>query len=1126
MGRATRLALLGELCLAVQWCSAQVLASAHQPPSSKQQTTEQRSLRTVLLTLMRQRQVEFIFDERILPEGVVNTHRIQADWSLERILSELLQDTGLHYRRVRENTYLILATAERRLDRVNNATAKPTDAQIVKNQGTLPLPTALQSLPLAITPTVEQERAISGTVIDAQNNQPIPGVSIVIKGTQRGTVTDTEGRYRLTIPEGSQTLVFSYVGYINQEIVVTERSVIDISLSADDKTLNEVVVVGYGTQSRRNVTGAVSKIDMKQTETLPATNVTQAIRGRVAGVQFTDSGRPGQGGNILVRGTRSINAGNNPLIVVDGIFFNGNLADINPNDIETMEVLKDASAAAIYGSRAANGVILITSKRGTSEKPSIRVNAFYGLSDWSNRIQLLTPERYIQKTLDWRRQAGLASDPDKIDTYLQAPEVENYRQGRTIDPWQEVSQRGRIQSYDLSVSGRSERTNYYLSGALVNEQGIVYNDQANRLSFRANLETTIAPWLQVGLTSQYARRDLSGVEGNVGLAYRMSPYATLFTDAERTDPIPYPVDDQLMINPLFNAKRNQNEEVFNNLFANFYAKVDIPFLKGLQYRINFSPNLRWQHNYTFVPIYERYGMRLTGNASKVNRQDYDWVMENIVTYSRQFGTNHAIDATLLYGRNHFGWESTTATATNFFNDANGWNNLGLGQVQQSASSASRQDGISSMLRINYRFRDRYLFTVTGRRDGSSVFGQQQKFALFPSAAFAWIASDEKFLAGNRFINLLKLRLSYGSVGNQAINPYQSLSRSSTAQYVFGDGSPTYTGVFPANMANPNLTWETTVSANAALDFELFKGRVSGTIDVYNMNTRDLLLLRSLPSMTGFASVWTNLGATNNRGIELSLTTNNLRRGKFSWTSTAVFSTNRNRITSIYGSDLNEDGIEDDDVGNRWFIGQPVLVAFDYVFDGIYQNGETLPTGYQPGFIRVRDLNGDNQITPIADRRVIGQLEPRYRWGLTNEFRYGNLSLSVFINAMQGWISPMNLLNIRENFPDRPANFMDADWWTAENQSNTRPSLTFNNPLGIGYYASRDFVRLQDASLAYTVPGSWLSKRKLGTLRLYVSGRNLVTWSVWPGFDPENGNSGLGNLFPAARTVSLGLNLGF
>ena len=969
---------------------------------------------------------------------------------------------------------------------------------------------------------------VRGQVLSSDNAKPLSGVSVSVKNTGMGTMTDDEGKFRIMVRDQTSVIVFSYVGYETKEIVVGDQTYLAVSINPQVKSGDEVIVVGYGAQSKRNVTGSISKVNMRQMENLPNTNVSQALRGRVAGVQFIDNARPGQGGSILIRGTRSLTGGNNPLIIVDGIQFNSSIADINPNDIESMEILKDASAAAIYGSRAANGVILITSKKGTSEKPTIRINAFQGVSDWSYKMKLLTPERYIQALLDWRQQSGLASDPAQIDKYLQASEAENYRSGRTIDAWDEIAQDGRIGLYDVSISGRSQATNYFLSGSFAKENGLIYNDDMKRISLRANIETKIASWLTVGLNSTFIKRDLSGREADLTQAFQTSPFGKLYYDDGEPTRFPVP-EEQVVGNPMRMALLTENEEIYNNLFTNFYTTVNIPKIDGLSYRFNYSPNYRWRHAYNFVKQ-DKYLVSNTTSASKFNQENFDWVLENILSYKKRINENHYFDVTLLYGQNHTEFENTNANASPLANPTLGWNSLGLGEVQTVTSNAEETDGISSMVRVNYHLLSKYLFTFTMRRDGSSVFADNNKYANFPSAAVAWILSEEKFIRNVKFINSLKLRASYGSVGNQAIGPYQSLSLSGTTQYVFGDGGSTATGVFPVSIANPDLKWETTTTTNLALDFELLKSRLSGTIEVYDMNTKDLIVRRTLPIMTGYTSILTNLGATNNKGIEISLNTINFQTKKFEWSSNLVFSSNKNKIVHLYSSDTNGDGKEDDDIANKWFIGKPVFVAYDYVQDGIYQDGDVLPTGYKPGFVRLKDLD-DNKTINAGDRTVIGQLEPKYRWGFTNNFRYGNLTLSVFINAMQGWIKSFNQLDftgsaLGNNYPGRAVNMMDAGWWTAENKSTTRPSLVYTNPYLHGYYLSRDFVRIQDVSLAYEFQKPILDKLKLKSLRAYVSAKNLHTFTDWIGPDPESGYNTQSEYYPTPRSVALGINVSF
>ncbi|SFC52578.1 TonB-linked outer membrane protein, SusC/RagA family [Parapedobacter composti] len=976
-------------------------------------------------------------------------------------------------------------------------------------------------LPMA-TAFAQGQLTVSGVVSD--NNGPLEGVSVEVKRGAVRTVTDATGQYRIQANSGD-TLVFRNVGYTTQEVAVGQNETINVLLMASTSSLDEVVVVGYGTQSRRNVTGSVSKVDMAETENLPNTNVTQALRGRVAGVQFTDNGRPGQNGTILVRGPRSLSAGNNPLIILDGIFFNGSMIDINPNDIESMEILKDASAAAIYGSRAANGVILITSKRGKTEKPQINLNTFYGLSDWAARMQLLTPERYLEKSMEIRRLRGIPFDPDNVSTYLTLTEAENYQNGHIIDPFDMIAQQGRIFSTDVSLSGNTARTNYYISASMAREHGLIKDDNLRRMAFRVNLENKITDWLTIGTNTMFSENDQSGVPASISLASRQSPYGTWFREDGSPTQFTVPEDQGASANPLRNNFLSENANFRNNLFANFYTLINVPQIEGLKFRVNYSTNYRWIRDYQATRNDVHLPQANTSSASKRNWMAQDWVLENILDYQFKLDNDHAFDITLMYGANRDGHETTTASADQLEFDAFGWDRLNVGELQTVSSYAQEVTGISSMARLNYRFKERYLFTLTARRDGSSVFAANNKYATFPSAAFAWIVSDEGFMQRADFVNFFKVRTSYGAVGNQAISPYQSLSLSSITRYVYGPESAL--GIYPSNISNADLKWETTYTANVAADFELFNNRIGGTVEWYNMDTRDLLVERSIPIMTGYPFIWTNLGRVNNRGVELTLNTVNIKKEKFEWNTNFVFSHNKNKIVSLYGSDADGDGREDDDIGNRWFIGQPINVYYDFVFDGIYQEGDELPAGSQPGFARFRDLNGDGSIDADNDRTIIGQGgQPRYRWGITNNFRYNNFDLSIFINAMQGWLGTFNDLDFYSNSidPIRPGNMFDGGWWTPENRSNTRPSLEYRrSTLGHNWYLSRNFIRVQDVSLSYRFPSAFLAKNRLANLNVYVSGKNLLTFTDWLGTNPESIST---DRYPIARSYTLGFRLGF
>ncbi|TLP71088.1 TonB-dependent receptor [Maribacter sp. ACAM166] len=976
---------------------------------------------------------------------------------------------------------------------------------------------------------VSAQVTISGKVDSSDSPIGLPGVNVTVKNENIGAMTDFDGNYTIEAPSNNVTLLFSYIGFKSQEIVVGDELTVNVTLVEDVSKLDEVVVVGYGTQSKRNITGAIASVDLdKANKNLPNTNVSQSLS-TVAGVQFVGDGRPGQSGNILIRGQNSLSGDNNPLVVLDGIIFNGSLNDINPQDIATIDILKDASSAAIYGSRAANGVILVTSKKGTTSKPKVNVNLFSGLSESGNEIKLLSPERYVERRLDYRRATGQEANPSNIADYLTSTESENYLNGRTTNLWDLISQQGSINSVDLNISGRSENVNYYLSSSFSDNKGLIFNDREKRSTFRANVDIKLTNWIKAGVNTLFTRRDLSGEEASIRNAYRSSPLGIFFNEDGSPTQFPVP-SEQAATNPLWEPSLTDNEDISNNLFSNFYTELNTNFLGGdISYRLNFSPNIRWNHEYNYIRKDPNVDFNNT-SAVKLNRNDYDWLFENFVTYKKDVGEDHSFDVTLLYSRNHTEYESTTAGADQLSIDGLGVNNLGLGTIIKNSSFAQNTEGVSYMGRLNYQFKNRYLFTLTARRDGSSVFSSNNKYATFPSGAFAWIISDEPFFQDNSTINLLKLRLSYGAVGNQAILPYQSLSLSDTERYVFGDGGNSSQGVVTSSLGNNNLKWETTYTANAALDFNMLNGRIGGTVEYYNSKTEDLLVRRSIPVTGGYSSILTNIGETNNKGIEILLNTVNVKTDKFEWTSNLNFSYNKNKIVSLFDTDLDNDGKEDDSIANSWFIDKPINSFYDYAFDGIYQVGDTdIPEGSEPGFVRVKDLDGDGQIT-AADRTVVGSgNNPEYNIGLRNTFNYGNLSLSIFVNSLLGWEAPFNLIN--PLVPDRSLSQLDAGWWTPENQSNTRAGLTYSNPLNTNWYQSRDFFRIRDVALGYEFNQEMIDKLHMSSLRFSISVKNLYTITDWLGSDPENAvnsysNQGDSNIFPMPRTVSLGVNMGF
>ena len=975
---------------------------------------------------------------------------------------------------------------------------------------------------------IEVQISVEGIVTD-ENGEGLPAATILEKGKTNGTTTDINGKFSLNVADQA-TLIISFVGYKSQEIVVGDQTNIGVSLELDSESLQEVVVVGYGTRSKALVTGSIASIDMEKTnDVLPNTNIAQSLV-QIPGLQLIGNGRPGQGGSILVRGQSSLSAGTNPLIVLDGIIFEGELSDINPQDIESIDVLKDAASASIYGSKAANGVIMITSVRGTTSKPKIQINSTYGISESARWIDLMDAEGYVQRKLDFYSQSGNPRDPSNPGSYLEPEEVINYQNGISHDPLRDIiSRQGSLTTFNVSLSGMSERTNYLLSTSLSNDQGLIKGDQENRVTMRINIDNQVNDWLTIGTTSTFVNRNLSGIAADLGRAYRNSPLGTFFYPDGSVTYNPVPTENA-SYNPLYDTRLSDNDETRQNLFSNIYAIVDFPFLDGLSYRVNYSPNFQWAHNYTFMHQ-DPNRVENTTNAVKENINSFRWVLENILTYEKNLGDGHDIDLTLLYGRNHYELESTAANANQFDLDFLGFNNFGLGSNYVINAFAEESELISSMARLNYVLQQKYLFTFTVRRDGSSVFGDQNKYASFPSVAVSWIASEEQFFQNINSLDFLKLRLSYGLLGNGALQPYLTKSLNATSNYVFGDGGASTVGIITTQtLGNESLRWETVYSTNLGIDFGLFGGRLNGSLDYYNNVTRDLLVQQDIPEMNGYTDTWTNVGQLNNKGFEVALSSTNIQSRKFQWLSTLSFSYNNNKIVKLFG-DIDGDGQEDDYPENDWFIGEDINSFYDYEFDGIYQVGDNIPTGFQPGDVRVKDLNDDGVITP-EDRTVIGHgTNPRYAFTITNTLNYGNLSLFVSVNSMLDWTAPYNLIN--PLVPGRAFNAVDEGYWTPENQSNSRPSLIYTNPLGTSWYFSRDFLRIRDIALSYDFKKLDLGMLSRFTkLSLNVSVKNLATITKWLGPDPESSgaggtsNQGTDNLWPMPRIYSIGLNLGF
>lgn len=975
---------------------------------------------------------------------------------------------------------------------------------------------------------------ISNAYVDIKGNvkdefgEPLPGVTILVQGSTRGTVSDEDGNFSINADSG-EVLVLSFIGYEDFIVPIGNQSFVDVTMKADQQSLEEVVVIGYGTQKKRDVTGATNSIDNTQNETLPNTNVIQSLRGTVPGLSIGFGGNAGSGNSISIRGQNSLGGNNNALVVVDGIIYNGQIGNLNPNDIATIDVLKDASSTAIFGAKAANGVILITTKKGTTEKPTIQFNSYVGLQDFLMTLDFESPEQYVQKKLDYQSTLafrGVAPEPNISNPvqYLNRDEVDNFNNGTVIEPLDRITQSAPIQSYNLNIGAKSDKTNYYIAGSWTDQQGKVIGDQFKRGSIRINLETQVTDWLKFGTNSSLSFVDVSDTPADLANAFWLSPYATWYLDPEQTILNPIPMTDGLVANPLM-PTLNSRSNTRRDLFGIFYGEIAFPMIEGLTYRFTYSNNLIDQKNYNFVPSFNAGGLNRVSSSSNVITETQDMFLENLIKYNRELSEDHNLDVTLLYNYNFAKTEVLTANSNTFPSDILNFYSLSLGENQTTDASYSDYRAIAMMARVNYKFKNRYLFTLTGRRDGASSFSENHKFAFFPSAALGWILTDESFFVNNPVVDFLKIHVSYGANGNQGINRYQSLSRvvpSSGYNYLF-DGETAF-GIAKNSMGNPDLKWETTYAGNLGIDFEMLHNRLSGSLNLYNSNTKDLIVTRRIPTLNGFGSILSNLGSVNNKGIEIMLNSINIRNADFEWTTGFNLARNVNKITKLYG-EKDENGKELDDINNGWFIGKSVNAYYNYTLDGVYQIGDEIPSGFRPGDYIIRDLNGDGLITPDQDRSIIGYNVPDFTYGFNTNFRYRDWSLFVQISGSKGGLRNNNSMFMPTNSWTYRVRDQLIDWWTPTNPSSEFSSMDYQNSYGVLLLQNPSFMRIQDISLSYEFSSSRLEKMKMNRFQVYLSAKNPLLITKWRGWDPETSGSGRGQ-YPTMKSITGGVNLSF
>ena len=1040
----------------------------------------------------------------------------------EQVLNGIEKQTGARivYSSVRVNVDqpVTISATKKRLDFVLNEILKPLKLtyRLVGGQIVLDNLSSVDS-GFNNSPKPAADRRVTGVVTD-EKNAVLPGVSVIIKGTVKGSSTDENGKFSLDIPDDNALLLtFSFVGYQSQDVQAGTKTVFNISLKPDVSALDEVIVIGYGSVRKKDLTGAVVQLKAEQLKEVPTANVLEAVQGKIAGADITrSSGQAGSGVNITIRGNRSIGGNNSPLIIVDGVQY-GDLGDINSNDIESMEVLKDASSIAIYGSRGANGVILITTKKGKSGAPDISFNAYSGISQVSMYPKAMDINGFRDFKREAWRAAGVWKSPaDDPAIFTNLADYNALQSGTWTDFQDELIHNGIQQDYQIGFRAGTEKLKSYVSVDYYNEKGILKLDEIKRYTARLNVDYTLNDWMKVGLQSQLTYYNQSVRRDPLNQANKISPLGSLYDDKGNFN---FLLLDGQSANPL----SDEQPGVFNNtinttrILTNGYVEL-APF-KGFTFRSTIGVNLASTNNgaYSSPKSIDR---SLSGKSLATyntnSARTINW--ENVISYQKTIG-QHNLSFTGI--GSYLGNTSQNASAS-------GVNQLLPSQLFYSLGSATEEIKINSAYskntlvsyagRLNYGFRERYLLTLTARKDGSSKLAAGNKWTFFPSAAFAWRIIEEGFMQNIKALSDLKVRVSYGVAGNDPSGPYATQTTLTRLAFGFDEVAlPAYT--FSRNVGNAALGWELSNTANLGVDFGLIKGRISGSVDFYDTRTSDLLLDRGLPPTTGVTTVKQNIGKTNNRGVEITLTSTNIRTNNLIWTSNFTFTKNKERI-----SELVTDG---NDIGNGWFIGQPISVFYDYKKLGIWQTSEAdaalaLSPTQLPGEIKVADINGDGKIDAVNDRVILGSPRPKWSGGFDNTVKFKGFDLNVLLYARMG-----QMIN-----SDRYARF-DAqgvgnstaglDYWTPENPTNAYPRPNKNG--GLKYlstlaYQSGSYARIRNISIAYNVPSSFIKWKVIRGVRIYATGKNLITFTKLD-YDPERGGS---ENFPMTKLYVFGINL--
>ncbi len=1006
-----------------------------------------------------------------------------------------------------------------------------------------------------------QTSKIRGTVSD-DKGAPMVGVTVVVKGTTTGTVTDANGGYQIDVPSKA-TLTFSFIGYTAQDVPVGNKTVVDVKLLTSDLQIEDVVVVGYGIVKKKDLTGAVASVSSEALVASSPTTVQKALQGKTAGVVITQGTGVNASATIRIRGNRSISANNDPLFVIDGVPSSGGIETINPGDIESIDVLKDASSTAIYGARGANGVILVTTKKGEVGKVSVQYDGYTSVGYRDRYQKTMSAAQYVEFVRDGARRytydgnggyaidpAGYASEEANYDedmslTYLTndpyvTESLNRAWEGGVYNPaklrsfnWQEAGFRDHSvsQNHSLSIRGGTDKTQVFLSGSFLDAQDIALQSYNKRYTMRMNIDQKLGDRFTMGGSVNFSYRTW---DNGKGIPTFWNPLATpyVYTDpTQNGDPalglLEHPGSEPLQYNSFYDLTGVKYQNKNNRLQLNIYGEAKI--VKGLTYRANFGTSLNIQQEQRFYSHYSTSSGFGKAQARQAFKFDRSWTFENILTYNARFN-DHSLTATLVQANEKYVNEPATVEGIDLPIETQLWYALGSATTQSVSSGYTQSTLMSYMGRVNYSYKGKYLATAALRYDGASRLSEGHKWVMFPSGSIAWRISDEDFLQGSDIISNLKLRLSYGATGNYSVNPYSTIGKITSSRYNWGKTEGAM-GYAPSSLNSPALTWETTGQYNIGLDLGFLNNRISSTIELYRSHTNDLLLTRSLPTVSGFGSITQNVGETQNQGIEVSINTINIDKKKFKWTTDLTGAYNKEEIVALATG-------KKDDIGNKWFIGYPVATFYDYVAapkvwgyskEDMDEMAKFNANGsnYKPGDLRLVDFNGDYKITDV-DRKIRGSRPPKYTYSITNNFTYGPFDLYVFMHGAAGYT-----VNWDPGYgPGGRYNTVQTStgYWTPNNTETKfiAPHTDMQMPSNVSamYFWKGDFLKVDDITFGYTLPSTLTKRVQVKNVRVYAKVQNPFIITKFEGNDPEGSIGGGGDQGWTMKTYMFGLNLTF